>query len=166
MTHTRSALFCLIVAAALAACAKQPAQNAQREGSGGTPAASAPEMAPSHASATAPAERAPAGVPAQAGPVTSIADIWTNRTGLAGKTVTVHGKVVKFNGGILGRNWLHVQDGTGKAEDKTNDLTITTTDEAEIGDEVTVAGTVGVDRDFTAGYAYPVMLENARIFKK
>jgi hypothetical protein len=95
-----------------------------------------------------------------------IADIWAQRTSLAGKRVTVTGKVVKYNGAILDRNWLHIQDGSGSASDGTNDIAVTTTDEANVGDTVTATGTVGLDRDFTAGYQYPVMLEQAKVTKK
>ena len=118
-------------------------------------------MAPSHGGPAAAAE--PIAQPAGATP---IADVWAQRKALAGKIVTVKGKVVKYNGEILGRNWVHIQDGTGKAADGTNDLTVTTTDETKVGDVVTVTGTVAIDKDFTAGYAYPVIVENAKIARK
>jgi hypothetical protein len=89
--------------------------------------------------------------------------VWANRASLAGKAVTVSGKVVKFNGGILGRNWVHVQDGSGKAADGTNDLTLTTDATTRVGDVITVTGTVILNKDFGSGYAYKVMLESARI---
>jgi hypothetical protein len=91
--------------------------------------------------------------------------VWADRKALAGKTVTVRGKVVKVNGGILDRNWIHLQDGTGKAADGTHDLLITSDGTARVGDIVTATGTIAVDKDFTAGYAYKVMLENAKIAK-
>jgi len=94
---------------------------------------------------------------------TTVADVWANRKALAGKTVTVRGKVVKVNAQILGRNWLHIQDGTGKADAGTNDLTVTTDTTVKKGDVVTVTGTVGVDKDFTAGYQYAVIVEGAKI---
>jgi hypothetical protein len=112
---------------------------------------------------------APSQTPVKVDPIappaggTSIADVWANRAPLTGKMVTVSGKVVKFNGGILGRNWLHVQDGSGKAADGTNDLTITTDAMSKVGDVITVTGTVAVNKDFGAGYAYKVMLEGARL---
>jgi hypothetical protein len=40
--------------------------------------------------------------------------------------VVLRGKVVKFNPQIMGKNWLHVRDGSGDANARTNDLTITT----------------------------------------
>ena len=92
-----------------------------------------------------------------------IASCWANRAKLAGKPVTVRGTVVKFNGGILDRNWLHVQDGSGKAADGTNDITVTTDAVAKVGDVITVTGTVAVDKDFGSGYAYALMLEKAKI---
>ena len=118
-------------------------------------------MAPAHGGAAA-----PTGPIVQPTGATSVADVWAQRKALAGKTVMVKGKVVKYNGEILGRNWVHIQDGTGTAADGTNDLTITTTDETKVGDLVTVTGIVAIDKDFTAGYAYPVIVENAKIAKK
>jgi hypothetical protein len=93
----------------------------------------------------------------------SIADLWAKRAAMAGKPATINGTVVKFNGGILGRNWFHVQDGSGKAADGTNDITVTSDAVAKVGDVVTVTGTVVVDKDFGAGYAYKLMLENGKI---
>jgi hypothetical protein len=77
--------------------------------------------------------------------------------------VTINGTVMKFNGGILGRNWFHVQDGSGSAADGTNDITVTTDAVTQVGDVITVTGTVVVNKDFGAGYAYKVMLEGAKI---
>jgi hypothetical protein len=125
-----------------------------------------PPMAVAHGMGSAPAApQAPVKVEPVAPPAggSSIADVWANRATLAGKTVTVRGTVVKFNGGILDRNWLHLQDGSGKAADGTNDITVTTDAVAKVGDVVTVTGTVVLDKDFSAGYAYPLMLEKAKI---
>jgi hypothetical protein len=94
---------------------------------------------------------------------TAVADIWANRKSLDGKTVTVRGKVVKFNGGIMGRNWMHIQDGTGKPAEGTHDITVTTDAQAKVGDVVTVTGTVAIDKDFTAGYKYGVIVEGATL---
>jgi hypothetical protein len=95
----------------------------------------------------------------------SVADVWAKRASLAGKSVTVRGKVVKFNGGIMGRNWIHIQDGTGVAKDGTHDLTVTTNGEAQVGAVITVTGKLAVDKDFGAGYAYKAIVEDATIAK-
>ena len=72
-------------------------------------------------------------------------------------------KVVKVTAGVMGRNWLHVRDGSGSKASKDNDLTVTTDAAAKVGDVVTVTGIVSVDKDFGAGYAYPVIVENAKV---
>lgn len=94
---------------------------------------------------------------------TSIADVWARRTALAGKEITVRGKVVKVNTGILDRNWVHLQDGSGSAADRTNDLTITTDADVKVGDVVTFTGVLAVGKDFGAGYSYDAILENAKL---
>ncbi len=101
-------------------------------------------------------------IPPSAGSVT-VASIVTNRKSLAGKTVTVRGKVMKYNGNILGFNWLHIQDGSGVEKDGTNDITVTSAGVAKVGDIVTITGTVVLDKDFGAGYSYAVMLQNATV---
>ena len=126
-------------------------------GAGGA-APSAPSMASSHGGG--------AGAPTvekmdpPAGGL-SVADVFAKKATLGGKPVVVRGTVVKFNGGIMDRNWIHLQDGSGSAEAKTNDLTITTDAEVKVGDVVTMSGVVGLERDFGAGYAYDVILEKA-----
>lgn len=93
----------------------------------------------------------------------SIADVWAKRDSLSGKTVVVRGKVVKYNAEIMGFNWLHIQDGSGSAAEKTNDLTITTSDVVKVGDTVTVTGTLATKKDFGAGYAYDAIVEKAAV---
>ena len=128
-------------------------------GAGGA-APSAPSMASSHGGG--------AGAPTvekmdpPAGGL-SVADVFAKKATLGGKPVVVRGTVVKFNGGIMDRNWIHLQDGSGSADAKTNDLTITTDAEVKVGDVVTMSGVVGLERDFGAGYAYDVIIEKATL---
>ena len=91
----------------------------------------------------------------------TVAEIFAGKEDLAGKQVLVRGKVVKFLPEIMGKNWLHLQDGSGG--EGTNDLTVTTTAMAEVGDLVLVNGTVSLNRDFGYGYTYDVLLEDAEI---
>lgn len=95
----------------------------------------------------------------------TVAEVWAQHDALKGKTVTVRGKVVKYNSGIMGKNWLHLRDGSGTPEGKDNDITVTTNDPAARGDVVVVKGVVAVDRDFGAGYTYPVIVEDAKVTK-
>jgi hypothetical protein len=73
----------------------------------------------------------------------------------------VRARVVKFNAQILGKNWLHVRDGSGA--EGTNDLTVTTAATAKVGDLVLVTGTLATDRDFGSGYKYPLIVEDAKV---
>lgn len=104
-------------------------------------------------------------VAADAKPST-VASLYKDKAGLAGKTVSAQGKVVKVNNGIMGRNFLHVQDGSGKAADGNNDLIVTSTQTAAVGDQVTISGVVVLNRDFGAGYSYPLLIEQATITRK
>jgi hypothetical protein len=98
--------------------------------------------------------------------VQTVAALNQDKAGLAGKTITAQGKVVKVNNGIMGRNFIHIQDGTGDAKAGTNDLTVTSKQTAAIGDQVTISGVVVLNRDFGAGYAYPLLIEDASITPK
>lgn len=93
----------------------------------------------------------------------TIQEIYTAKSELAGKPVTVRGKVVKYNAMILGKNWLHIRDGSGSAEAKDNDLAVTTDTPAKLGDTVLVTGNVSTNRDFGAGYRYTVIIEDAKV---
>lgn len=93
--------------------------------------------------------------------VSTVAALHKDKATLSGKEVRLQGKVVKVNNGIMGRNFVHVQDGSGDPE--TNDMTITTKQTANVGDKVMVTGRLIVNRDFGAGYAYPVLVEDASL---
>ncbi len=97
--------------------------------------------------------------PAQGG--VTIAELFANRDTYAGKTVRIRGKVTRVNAGIMGRNWVHLQDGTAAGEDY--DLTITTSDEVTVGSVVTFEGRIALNKDFGAGYVYAVIMEEARL---
>ena len=92
-----------------------------------------------------------------------VQEIISGATKLAGKEVTVRGKVVKYNADILGKNWLHIQDGSGSAGKKDNDLLVTTVTDAKVGDTVLVTAKIAVNQDFGAGYKYAVMLDDAKV---
>ena len=91
----------------------------------------------------------------------SIEEIYTGKGELAGKEVTVRGKVVKFSPDIMGKNWIHLQDGTGG--EGTNDLTITTSVTANVGDTVLVNGVLSADKDFGHGYQYDLIIEDGKV---
>ncbi len=93
----------------------------------------------------------------------TVGEIFAKRKALHQKTVVVRGKVVKVSAGIMGANWIHVQDGTGDAKKSTHDLVVTSEELPSVGDVVTFKGTVSMDKDFGAGYRYDVIVEKASI---
>jgi len=96
----------------------------------------------------------------------TVAETWAQAAAIAGKTVTIRGKVVKYNEGVMGKNWIHLQDGSGVATKGTNDLTVTSLDAASVGETVTITGTVRTNKDFGSGYVYRVIVEDAKVAKK
>jgi len=93
----------------------------------------------------------------------TVAELFGKRTELDKKNVAVSGKVVKVSAGIMGKNWLHIQDGSGNAKDGNNDLVVTSQDIPKVGDTVTANGTLYKDKDFGSGYRYDVIVEEASI---
>lgn len=91
----------------------------------------------------------------------TVEEVFLMQAELVGTSIAIRGRVVKYNGGILGKNWLHIQDGTGAAG--TNDLTITTDATCAVGDTVLVRGKLVADRDFGSGYVYDLIVEDAQV---
>lgn len=96
----------------------------------------------------------------------TIGEVHAQQKGLAGATISVRGVVVKYNEGVMGKNWIHIQDGSGSATKGTHDLTVTSLDRAAVGDTVTITGTLRLDKDFGAGYVYPLVIEDSKLSRK
>lgn len=84
---------------------------------------------------------------------------------LAGKKIVVRGKAVKVSRGIMGMNWVHLQDGSGQRVQETNDIVVTTSWPVKEGQVVTMGAVVAVNRDFGSGYFYKVILEEGQVMK-
>lgn len=105
-------------------------------------------------------------VPKASGPdARTVEEIITKKAELKDKTVLVRGKVVKYTAEVLGKNWVHLRDGTGSAADNTHDVLVTTKDQAKIGDIVVAKGVVHTDKDLGSGYTYKVLIEEATLRK-
>ena len=89
----------------------------------------------------------------------TVAQIYANRDKYANQEVEIRGVVVKVNKSVMGKNWIHIQDGT--SDNNNFDLTITSQDVAEVNDEVTFKGKITLNKDFGAGYFYEVIMEDA-----
>lgn len=94
----------------------------------------------------------------------NVTDVYARKTELAGKPVTVKGNVVKVSEAIMGKNWVHIQDGTGA--EGSNDIVFTSTNQSPaVGDQVVATGIVAIDKDFGYGYVYSVIVEEATFSK-
>jgi hypothetical protein len=130
---------------------------------GGAMGAPPPGMAAQHAAAGAgPTDVGDVKVAKATGAnAKTVAEIHAQKAQLKEKKVTVRGKVVKSNAGIMGKNWIHVRDGSGSADKSDNDITVTSEQAANVGEVLVITGVVRVDKDFGAGYSYPVIIEEA-----
>lgn len=126
-----------------------------------------PTMPPGHgATKQPPVDGTPIKVDRASGPEgKTVAEVFAQRAALKGKPVAVRGKVVKFLPDIMGKNWVHIRDGSGSAKGKDNDLTVTTKEKVAVGDVVLVRGALQADKDVGAGYEFPAIIEDGK-FKK
>lgn len=127
---------------------------------GAQPAAAAAQAPADHTKAVSAASVDLKGISKPAGGK-NVAEVFAERKALDGKNVVVRGKVVKAMSGIMGKNWLHVKDGSGAPG--SDDLVVTTSAVAKVGDKVLVNGKVAADKDFGSGYRYDVIVEDAEV---
>jgi uncharacterized protein YdeI (BOF family) len=105
-------------------------------------------------------------VPKAQGPdARTVAELYAKSAQLKDKPVLLRGTVVKVTMAVMGKNWVHLRDGTGSGKDNTDDIIATTTEKAEPGSVVVVKGVVHTDVDLGSGYAYKVLIENATLQK-
>ncbi len=93
----------------------------------------------------------------------AVADVVNKSAQLKDKQVKVNGQVVKYNADIMGKNWVHLRDGSGTDAKNDNDILVTTAASAKVGDLVTVSGVVRKDKNFGSGYSYKVLIEDATL---
>ncbi len=93
----------------------------------------------------------------------TVAELFEKRTELDNKDIVLKGKVVKVTARIMNKNWLHIQDGTGSAQDGNNDMVVTTMDLPSVGDTVTIKGVLFSDKDFGSGYKYNAIVEFGQV---
>jgi hypothetical protein len=95
----------------------------------------------------------------------TVAELFEKRKELDNQDIVLKGEVVKVTARIMNKNWLHIQDGTGSAQDGTNDMVVTTMDLPAVGDTVTIKGVLFADKDFGSGYKYNAIVEFGQVSK-
>ena len=124
------------------------------------------DMAQMHAGVAKAVDAGNVKVPKATGPdARTVAEIVEKKAALNNKPVIVRGKVVKYTPDVMGKNWVHLRDGSGSSADNTNDVLVTTKDQTKIGDVVIARGTVRIDVDLGSGYFYKVLVDEATLQK-
>lgn len=111
--------------------------------------------------AARPAAPAKAEVIAKAKDGKTVAELYAQKDSLKGRNVVLRGRVAKFSKNILGKNWVTVVDGSGKAPD--DKIVAITTGATSVGAVVTLSGELKTDVNLGSGYRYKVIVDEARL---
>jgi len=95
----------------------------------------------------------------------TVGELFAKAVNLNNQKVTVKGRVVKISSNIMGKNWLHIQDGSGDPTTNTHDLVVTSSAIVEKDTIISVEGVLAADKDFGFGYKYDVLIEDAVVVK-
>ena len=91
----------------------------------------------------------------------SIKELVNNKSEYSSKLVQICGTVIKVNPNIMGKNWIHLQDGS--MDDY--DFVVTSSTAIPEGHVVCLKGQLKLDQDFGAGYIYEIIVENAELVR-
>ena len=92
----------------------------------------------------------------------SIKEVIEQASALEGKEVQLTGECTKLNANIMGRNWIHLKDGSKDDYD----FVVTSDQAIPEGHIVTIKGIVSLNRDFGSGYRYDLLIENASLVRE
>ena len=135
-------------------------------GAGGVAAPAGTDVSQFHAGSSQAGAAGDVNVPKAKGPeARTVAEVVGRKTELKDKPVAVRGKVVKLTANIMGRNWIHLRDGSGSAKDSSNDVLVTTKEQTQVGSIVVARGVVRTDVDLGSGYSYKVLIDDATLQK-
>ncbi len=89
-----------------------------------------------------------------------VEELYAKNATLNGKNVIVKGKVVKVSSGIMGKDWIHIQD-SSTTPDKNKVIFTAKIGSANVvpGDMVIAKGILKANVDLGAGYFYAVLVK-------
>ncbi len=91
----------------------------------------------------------------------TVEELYASKDKLKDKAVKLRAKVTKVSKGIMGKDWIHLQDGTG--EGATSDIILTTKNSTvNVGDVVVAEAIYKTDVDLGYGYFFQVILEEGK----
>ncbi|MCX7770347.1 MAG: hypothetical protein N2202_04600 [Proteobacteria bacterium] len=91
----------------------------------------------------------------------NVSKVIEHSSDLKGKTISFKGKITKFTPNIMNKNWLHLSD----PNNEKTDIVVTTNENVNVGDIVTMEGTLETNKDLGAGYYFKVIIEDAKLVK-
>ena len=74
-----------------------------------------------------------------------------------GELIEISGLCTKVNTNIMDRNWIHLK----ADEDAAEELVATSKEAPAVGETIVLHAIVRLNKDFGAGYVYPILLEEA-----
>jgi len=95
----------------------------------------------------------------------TVGELFAKAVNLNDQKVTVKGRVVKISPNIMGKNWIHIQDGTGDPTTNTHDLVVTSSAIVEKDTVISLEGILAAGKNFGSGYRYDVLIEDAVVVK-
>ncbi len=95
----------------------------------------------------------------------TVEEIFAQAKKLNSQKISLHGVVTKVSANIMGRNWVHLQDGTGNPMQNTHDIVATTSELPELNSKITIEGILAAEKNFGAGYKYAAIIEQATVIK-
>ncbi len=87
----------------------------------------------------------------------SLEELLANPKRYQNQVVEVSGTCTKINEGIMERNWIHLKSDPADAQE----IVATSGSTVGVGETITLRAIVRLDKDFGAGYTYPILLEEA-----
>ena len=75
----------------------------------------------------------------------------------------VRGRVTRYNDNIMGKNWIHIKDGTNVLGNR--DFVFASKENVQVGDVVTFEGKISIDLDLGSGYRFEVLMEEAKVLQ-
>jgi hypothetical protein len=93
----------------------------------------------------------------------SIKELFANREKYADKIIRIRAQVTQFSDSIMGKNWIHMQDGSDY--NGAFDLVATSEEFISVGEIAVFEGKILLNKDFGFGYFYEILMEETQIEK-
>lgn len=91
----------------------------------------------------------------------TLAELFKNKEKYNGQLVRFNGIVTKVSQNIMGKNWYHIGE-----KNKNYDVVVSSTDNSNLNDNVSVEGIITLNKNIGGGYNFPVFIEDGKVTSK